>query len=237
MIASAEKQTDRQVGPQSTPGAPSSAYSAKSNHYFTGARRTFLDQLPDNPQARLLELGCGNGNTAAAALAEGKCGWACGIELCERPAAEAQKKLNHVIVGDIEHLSLELPQAPFDILLMSEVLEHLRSPLAVLEKLRLLLRPGAIVLAGSPNVCYYTVILMLLRGRWDYEREGIMDETHLRWFSPATYRQLFERAGFIVDHVRPAWPLTGKRRLANALLFRRFEHLFHTQIELRAHCP
>ncbi len=78
---------------------------------------------------------------------------------------------------------------------------------------------------------------MLLRGRWDYEREGIMDETHLRWFSPATYRLLFENAGYIVDRVGPAFPLKGKRRLLNALTFGRFQHLFHSQIELRAHCP
>jgi len=217
--------------------ALSSAYSAKSNRYFTGARRTFLDQLPSNPAARLLELGCGNGNTAAAALAEGRCGWACGIELCEGPAAEARAKLNQVIVGDIELLSLDLPPASFDVLLMSEVLEHLRDPRAVLLKLRALLKPGAIVLAGSPNVCHYSVVMMLLRGRWNYEREGIMDETHVRWFSPATYRQLFENAGYLVERVRPASPLHTKGRVANALLLGRFEYLFHSQIELRARCP
>lgn len=213
------------------------AYGSKQRGYFAGARCTFLDLLPANPHARLLELGCGNGNTAAAALAQGKCGWTCGIELCEAPAAEARAKLDQVIVGDIEHLSLDLPPASFDVLLMSEVLEHLRDPASVLLRLRTLLRPGAIVLAGSPNVCHYSVILMLLRGRWDYEPEGIMDETHVRWFSPATYRQLFEKAGFVVDHVRPAFPLHTKARLANALLLRRFEYLFHSQIELRAHCP
>jgi len=213
------------------------AYGTKQKAYFTGARRTFLNLLPANPQARLLELGCGSGNTSAAALAEGKCGWACGIELCEGPAAEARNKLNKVIVGDIERLSLELPPASFDVLLMSEVLEHLRDPAPVLLKLRSLLKPGAIVLAGSPNVCHHSVIRMLLRGRWDYAPEGIMDETHVRWFSPATYRELFEKAGFVVDHVRPASPLHTKARLANALLLRRFQYLFHSQIELRAHCP
>jgi SAM-dependent methyltransferase len=212
------------------------AYGSKQRGYFAGARRTFLDLLPASPHARLLELGCGNGNTAAAALAQGKCGWACGIELCDAPAAQACAKLDQVIVGDIEHLSLDLPPASFDVLLMSEVLEHLRDPASVLLRLRTLMKPGAIVLAGSPNVCHYSVILMLLRGRWDYEPEGIMDETHIRWFSPATYRQLFEKTGFVVDHVRPAFPLHTKARLANTLMLRRFEYLFHSQIELRAHC-
>ncbi|HTL18629.1 MAG TPA: class I SAM-dependent methyltransferase [Patescibacteria group bacterium] len=234
MTSSTQSISQPKDGVPATTEALSSAYSAKSNRYFTGARRTFLDQLPNNPGARLLELGCGNGNTAAAALAEGRCGWACGIELCEGPAVQARTKLNQVIVGDIECLSLDLPLASFDILLMSEVLEHLRDPHSVLVKLRKLLKPGAIVLAGSPNVCHFSTILMLLRGRWNYEREGIMDETHVRWFSPSTYRELFEKAGYVVEHVRPASPLHTKARVANALLFRRFEYLFHSQIELRA---
>jgi len=213
------------------------AYSIKANQYFEGVRRTFLDILPPNRTGRLLELGCGTGNTAATARAHGKCGWSCGIELCEEPAAQARTRLDRVIVGDIEQLDIDLPPKSFDVLLMSEVLEHLRDPARVLVRLRHHLRAGALVLAGSPNVCHYSVILMLLRGRWDYERDGIMDETHLRWFSPATYRRLFENAGYIVDQVRPASPLHTKARIANALLLRRFEYLFHSQIELRAHCP
>lgn len=212
-----------------------SAYDEKSARYFSGARRSFVDVLPPNPNGRLLEIGCGNGDTAAYALAQRKCGWCCGIELCEPPAAEARVKLNQVIVGDIEDLSLDLPLGFFDVLLMSEVLEHLRDPGAVLRKLRPLLQPGAIILAGSPNVCHWSVLLMLLRGRWDYAREGIMDGTHLRWFSPATYRELFEAAGYVVDRVGPASPLHRKARLANALLFGRFQYLFHSQCELRAH--
>lgn len=220
------------------PGAALSlTYSGKSGSYFAGARRTFLAQLPPNKQARLLELGCGEAQTAATALAEGKCGWACGIELCPGPAAVARTRLDQVIEGDIENLSLDLEPASIDVLLMSEVLEHLRDPAAVLRKLLPFLKSGALVLAGSPNVCHYSVLLMLLRGRWDYEREGIMDATHVRWFTPKTYRELFEGAGYTVDHVRPASPLHTKGRIANALLLGRFEYLFHSQIELRAHRP
>lgn len=220
-----------------TPPILSSAYGQKSAQYFSGARRSFVDVLPHNANGRLLEVGCGNGNTAAYALAQKKCGWCCGIELCEGPAAEARLKLNQVIVGDIENLALDLPPASFDVLLMSEVLEHLRDPGAVLTKLRPLLKPGAIVLAGSPNACHWSVLLMLLRGRWDYAREGIMDGTHLRWFSPATYGELFEAAGYVVDRVGPASPLHKRARLANTLLFGRFRHLFHTQIKLHGHVP
>jgi len=138
-------------------------YNSKSAGYFSGARRQFVDDLPRNPSARLLEIGCSAGNTAAYALAQGKCGWCCGVELCPGPAAEAAKKMDQVIVGDIEKLELDFPPQSFDVLFLSEVLEHLTDPPAVLRKLRGFLKPWALVMAGSPNVCDHSVLRMLLK--------------------------------------------------------------------------
>jgi 2-polyprenyl-3-methyl-5-hydroxy-6-metoxy-1,4-benzoquinol methylase len=215
----------------------SANYSSKSDGYFSGARHLFVDELPGNPSARLLEIGCSAGNTAAYAMVQGKCGWCCGVELCPGPAAEAAKKMNQVIVGDVEKLELDFPPKSFDVLFLSEVLEHLVDPSAVLLKLRELLKPGALVMAGSPNVCHHSVFRMLLKGRWDYQTQGIMDATHLRWFSPSTYRELFERCGFIVDKVAPARSLGRKAEVFNYLTGKRLEHLLHSQIYLKAHCP
>lgn len=216
---------------------PTLDYSQKQQRYFDGTRTAFVQELPRNPSARLLEVGCGNGKTAAFAKSEGKCGWCTGVELCEGPAAEARKRLDEVFVGNVEQLELDLPAASFDILILSEVLEHLADPGAVLRKLRRFLKPGAIVLAGSPNVCHHSVVRMVVAGRWDYEGKGIMDATHLRWFTARSFRALFADAGYAVDQVGPANPLSGKARLANALTFRRWEHLFYTQIFLRGHVP
>jgi SAM-dependent methyltransferase len=181
-----------------------------------------------------LEIGCGNGDTAAYALITGKCGSAVGVELCPAPAAEAATKLTEVIVGDIETLRLPYRAAYFDVLIMSEVLEHLRNPEAVLRTLHRLMRPNAIVLAGSPNVSHRSVIAMLLRGRWDYQPTGIMDTTHLRWFTPLTYRRLFECTGYIVDTVGPARTLNAKARAVNWVTMGKFEYLLHSQIYIKA---
>jgi 2-polyprenyl-3-methyl-5-hydroxy-6-metoxy-1,4-benzoquinol methylase len=197
----------------------------------------FVDGLPVNPSARLLEIGCGTGNTAAYALAERKCGWCCGVELHAEPAAAAGAKLPQVVVGDIEKLDLDFAPATFDVLILSEILEHLVDPAAALRKLRPLMKPRALVMAGSPNVGHYSVALMLLRGGWDCQKDGIMDATHLRWFTPRTYQALFEGAGYIVKHVGPAEPLRWKARLLNALLLKKCEHLFFTQIYLQGQCP
>lgn len=211
-----------------------SAYAHKTGRYFSNVREQFLLELPPNSSARLLEVGCGNGNTAAEARRTGRCGWCAGIELCDGPAAEATKRLDQVLVGDVETLSLPFPQAHFDVLIMSEVLEHLRDPWAVLRKLHPLLRPGAVVLAGSPNVSHHGVIRMLLRGRWDLTPSGVMDRTHLRWFTPRTYAEMFQQCGYTVLAVGPANPLRTKARWFNRLTFGRFQHLLHTQIYLKA---
>jgi ubiquinone/menaquinone biosynthesis C-methylase UbiE len=212
-------------------------YSQKPSGYFSGARMAFVDMLPPNPEGRLLEIGAGSGATGAYALAQGKCGWCCGVELCEVPANEALQKLQRVIVGDVERIELDFPEKYFDVLLMSEVLEHLADPWTVLRRLRPLLKTGAIAIAGSPNICHLGVIRTLLRGQWRYEGRGVYDMTHLRWFSPGSYREMFESCGFVVNHVGPARPLNPKARFFNLITGRRWEYLLHSQVVLRAHCP
>jgi SAM-dependent methyltransferase len=212
-------------------------YSQKPPGYFDGARMTFVDALPPNPEARLLEIGSGSGGTAAYALAKGKCGWCCGVELCEGPAQEARKKLQRVIVGNVERIEFDFAEKYFDVLLMSEVLEHLADPWAVLRRLFKLMKPGAIVVAGSPNVCHRHVVSTLLRGDWPQESKGVFDATHLRWFTPSSYRRMFETCGFMVTHVGPASPLRTKARWFNLLTAKRLEHLLHSQIYLQARRP
>jgi SAM-dependent methyltransferase len=212
-------------------------YSTKPERYFSGARVNFINELPLNASAHLLEIGCGNGDTAAYALATGKCTFACGVELCDEPAEIARQKLQAVHIGDIEHLDLPYPDQYFDVLVMSEVIEHLRDPWAVLRKLRIFLKPGAVVLSGSPNVAHHSVLRMLLHGRWDYAPVGIMDRTHLRWFTPQTYAQLFIDSGFKVLSCGPADPLRKKASAFNFVTARRLQHLLHPQIYLKAIRP
>ena len=223
------------VPPPPEPRA-SSDYSQKSGAYFRSARKAFVEVLPRDSSARLLEIGCGSGATSAYALAEGKCGWCCGVELCEEPAREARAKLPRVIVGNVEQIDLDLPEHSFDILMLSEVLEHLVDPWSVLRRLRTYMKPGAIVLAGSPNVCHYQVILSLLRGKWPREEKGVFDATHLRWFTPASYQAMFESCGYTVDEVGPARPLGFKAHCFDTLSGGWLRHLLHPQVYLKGRC-
>lgn len=214
--------------------AGENAYAAKALQYFCGARAEFVDELPDDPNAEILEIGCGSGGTGRLAIAAGKCARYRGVELCAQAAGVAAQYLHEVIHGDVERLELPWAQQSFDALIMSEVIEHLADPWAVLRRLHGLLKPGALVLAGSPNVAHYRVILMLLRGDWRVADSGVMDRTHLRWFTPKTYQRLFEDSGYAVEKVVGIGQHGFKARMAAMFLCGRCNWLLARQIKLRA---
>lgn len=212
----------------------SSAYSKKDDRYFEGAREDFVSELPGNPDARILEIGCSNGNTGALALSMNKCGSYIGVELHETAALKAKKKISQVIIGDIEKMELPFEDNSFDVLIMSEVLEHLVDPWNVLRKLHRYMKPGAIILASSPNVSHYRIILMLLRGEWNLTDDGIMDRTHLRWFTPSSFAEMFESTGYKVLKLEPLSPFRISIKLQIALMLGKGKHLFFKQIKVKA---
>lgn len=213
------------------------AYDRKSDAYFAGVRADFVAELPDDPAAAILEIGCAEGGTGALALLRGKCARYVGVELHPTTAEVARTRLTEVIVGNVEDPHLILPQGPFDALVMSEVLEHLADPWAAINRLSALLKPGAMVLASSPNISHHRVIRQLLRGHWTLAEQGVMDRTHLRWFTPAAYARMFTDCGLVVEKVGPVRPLGYKARALDAITGRALTHLFMTQISLRARKP
>lgn len=205
-------------------------YRSKADTYFSNARHDIVARLNTNGESAILELGCGAGGTGAAALAARKAGRYVGIELDSRAAAAARVRLTEVIEGNVEALDLTPMTGSFDALIISEVLEHLVDPWRVLPKLIACVRPGGQIFASSPNVAQWKVIRSLIRGRFDYEQSGLMDQTHLRWFTPASYRALFEGAGARTVDVQALVPPAPRTRLLNRLTGHRFEHLFTRQI-------
>jgi 2-polyprenyl-3-methyl-5-hydroxy-6-metoxy-1,4-benzoquinol methylase len=205
-------------------------YENKSSQYFDGARLDFLDLLPHNPAARILEIGCGFGGTGKLALAKGKCGTYIGIEISRKAAERARENITRVYIDNVETMALPFEVGSFDALIISEVLEHLTDPWATLARLAPLLRDGAVVLASSPNISHYGVIRSLIRGEWTLTDVGVMDRTHLRWFTPESYRQMFEGAGFKVVSTQAVTPESARTRFVNVLTRNKFRHLFMRQI-------
>ena len=208
-------------------------YKSKPAAYFANARSDIVEALTTGPGCAILELGCGAGGTGRLAMSLGKAGRYVGIELSEAAAAKAAEVLTQVVVGDVESLNLESLAGKFDALIISEVLEHLADPWTTLSRLAACVRAGGEVYASSPNIAHWKVITNLLMGRFVYEERGVMDRTHLRWFTPASYAAMFEQAGIEVLSIQPVTTMQPKAKAINALTGGRFRHLFITQIMIR----
>lgn len=205
-------------------------YAAKNASYFGGVRSDFLALLPRDGSAHVLEIGCGAGETGAAALAQGRASTYVGVEIAPQAASLARTCLSEVAEGDVERIDLPGPDRHFDAVLMSEVLEHLVDPWSFVRRLAHKLRPGALVVASSPNVAQAAVVRGLLADRWELTEDGVMDRTHLRWFTAGSYRQMFEDAGIEVEQVRAMAPPGPVGRLFNVVTLNRFRHLTVRQI-------
>ena len=150
--------------------------------------------------SRVLDVGCGTG-WVAKELKDNKGCEVIGVEPNESRAEVARSHGIQVHVGYLEDLRIEEVDR-FDIVLFGDVLEHLSDPLSILCDAKRYLRPGGSVVVSVPNVAHWMVRLDLLRGRFNYQECGIMDATHLRWFTEKTLRQLLENAGYRVDEWR-----------------------------------
>ena len=145
---------------------------------------------------KVLDVGCANGYLAKV-LGEHGC-TVSGVEYDAAAAEEARPHLEQLVVGDLETLDLtaELGIGRFDVVVFGDVLEHLRDPLPVLKQARDLLAPGGYVVISIPNVAHGSVRLSLLKGRFDYGPLGLLDETHIRFFTRDNLRALLRDAGF-----------------------------------------
>jgi hypothetical protein len=124
-----------------------------------------------------------------------------GIELDPTAAAEASAYCERVVVGNVETLDLgeHLDDERYDAVLFADVLEHLRDPAEVLSHVRPLVADGGAVVASIPNIAHVSVRLALLGGEFRYRELGLLDETHLRFFTRESIVDLFESAGFVVS--------------------------------------
>ncbi len=146
--------------------------------------------------SRVLDVGCGTG-CISAVVAELRAADLCGVEPDPARVAMARARGLTVVEG---YLTPEFfaQHGTFDAILFVDVLEHLASPGVLLRTVRAGLRPGGRVIVSVPNVAHWSVRRRLLWGRFDYDRFGLMDATHLRWFTRRTLGLLFERTGFEV---------------------------------------
>jgi 2-polyprenyl-3-methyl-5-hydroxy-6-metoxy-1,4-benzoquinol methylase len=186
--------------------------------YYGRARDDLFALVPELPRgSRVLEIGCGEGRLGARLRERGL--EVHGVEAVPAAAAAAARVLDRATCADVERTALDYPPAHFQLLLCGDVLEHLVDPWGVLARLQRLCAPGAWLLCSVPNAQYFPVSLGLLRGRFDYRDAGVLDRTHLRFFTRRTAKALVEGAGFAVAAMPAVYPFKSGalRAVARAL--------------------
>lgn len=178
-----------------------------------------LRQVP--PGSRVLEFGCATGYVARY-LKERRGCRVTGVDVVEAYARRAAEHCERVVVGDLDRLDFaaEFGAERYDVALFGDVLEHLVAPARVLTATRELLAPGGRVVATVPNVAHGDLRLALMAGRFEYRRLGLLDETHLRFFTHASLVELFERSGYVITSFdRITCPLFGTELGVRAEMF------------------
>jgi len=166
-------------------------------HY--NANLDILALMPRDAR-RIIEVGCSSGSLAHEyKKLNPQCEYI-GIEIVPEFAEVARASCDQVVLGNIEHLEDELFASlfPSDCWIFADVLEHLYDPWSVLRRIRAFLRPNASVLACIPNAQYWSVQVCLNNGDFRYEDEGLLDRTHIRWFTKTTMIELFRTTGFAI---------------------------------------
>jgi len=154
---------------------------------------------------RVVEIGCSTGALAAAYRVRNPSADYVGVEIDPDYAQAARDRCSSVIAGDIESFSDSAFQAlfPLDCLVLGDVLEHLYDPWRLLRRARGHIGAGGLVAACIPNMQHWTVQARLAIGDLEYEDDGLLDRTHIRWFTRGTIVKLFADSGFKVESITP----------------------------------
>jgi 2-polyprenyl-3-methyl-5-hydroxy-6-metoxy-1,4-benzoquinol methylase len=168
--------------------------------YLDVPRRDMVDFVPVTT-THMLDVGCGQGGFGRSVKMRAELE-VTGIEVDPQAASVAASRYEHVITGTFPD---EVPAgAEFDCIVFNDILEHLVDPWEALREAARLLAPGGVVVASIPNMRYWPIFWPLLtRGEWRYVSDGVLDRTHLRFFTLASAKEMFTDSGFTIVRATP----------------------------------
>lgn len=187
--------------------------------YKNQGNRALLDLLANRTPGRALDCGCGAGDNACILVSRG---WTVtGITVSKQESVAASEFCERVILHDLE---CGLPSLPltYDLVVLSHILEHLAYPATLLKQLLQILSPEGVLAVALPNVLFLLQRMKFLCGEFGYEPSGIMDNTHLRFYTFGTGAALLRSNGFQLVHSSADgyFPLRGIRNIIPELLSR-----------------
>lgn len=190
----------------------------KPPEYYHSNREDMLKYVPPGIKTSL-EFGCGYGGFSA--LVKDKFGaetWA--VEINEEAAHKAEKILDKVINNDAAKSLDDIPENYFDCIILFDILEHLLHPSALLHDLKNKLSDKGVIIASIPNIRYYrTFIDLVIHGNWDYKDHGILDSTHLRFFTYKSILKMLKTLDFKILTLEGIHPTSSRTfEILNLLL-------------------
>ena len=209
-------------------------YRNKQADYFSLEREIFKNAITGSGLV-ILDIGCGTGVLGKYFMSHQQCK-VYGIEINSEAYEIAKDNLVEVIRANVETLDLPYKSDMFDIVIMGDVLEHLVNPIGAISKLMRVLKPGGKILITVPNVRHWKVIFRLLcRDEWKYMPWGILDYTHLRFFTKSSIIGMMNENGFNVTKADWVIQKPSKSSLINKVTFGLFSGLLasHTFLTLQ----
>lgn len=212
------------------------------DNYYEWSRPEMLPLVPAHCR-RLLDVGCGTGAFGELLKRTRKIEiW--GVEPVRAAAAKASTKIDHVINGPFDP-ETGLPAAAFDCVVFNDVLEHMVAPEQALRQAKVLLSQGGTIIASVPNIQYLPVVWQLFfHARWEYTDCGVLDKTHLRFFTKSSIVTMFQSEGYSLESIfginaYSGIPGAGRRlwvpyKLTNALFLGKFADMKFPQFAVVA---
>jgi len=172
----------------------SEAYEAKGSDGSSHGR--IVAWLRDRPPGRVLDLGCADGYVAHELRRAGH--HVVGVDISA--SEDVKDRVDLFVQADLDAgLPPEaVAEGPFDAIVAADVLEHVRRPEHILDEAHEVLAPGGVLVASIPNFAHWYPRLRVLAGRFDYDRRGILDRTHLRFFTHRSFERLVRERGWRV---------------------------------------
>lgn len=165
--------------------------------------RTEMVQFLPETAVRVLDVGCSTGEFGRSLRAQHSLKRLVGIEPNATASAEAREVYDEVATGLFpEDLPASLAGEEYDAIYFNDVLEHMVEPAAALDAARGLLAPDGVLIASIPNVRHISVLgPLIVRDEFKYKPSGILDATHLRFFTGRSIRRLFDECGWTIDRI------------------------------------
>lgn len=184
--------------------------------------------------ANILDIGCGQG-ILGKYLQDKYSAKVTGIEITPENHALASAVLHKTMLGDVERMDMSSVGKDFDYVIFSDSLEHMLEPQIVLDKMKDVLAKDGSVLISIPNIRNFRATFPLLfADQWEYQDEGLLDRTHLRFFTHNSIRNLLDRCGYQVDRIYVDLPMSSKVGIANLLTFGVFKKILTSHYFVKA---